>query len=636
MQTRAHTAPGLRGTRWLNTSGVRKPKEKGSMMTAESLLHWDLTNVYPGLESEELKTAMAQAKAQLDGLDEYLADHQISSEGQVPQEPATAAQKLASYLDRMNAILRLVFTLRSYIGSFVSTDSYNTLARRVMSELEPMLVHAERQEMQFGGWIGLVAQTAPSIFQAALALEGPAREHAFYLTETAEQSRYLMSEAEEALAAELSLSGIRAWIKLQGVVTTQLKVPFEREGQTTELPITVLQTLRTDPDEAVRRRAYEAELAAWESAREPLAACMNGVKGTVATLNRRRGRTDALHAALDKARIDRETLEAMLGAMYDSFPAFRRYFQAKARFLGKETLAWWDLFAPVGQAEKRYAFAEAQGFILEQFGTFSDRLVGLARRAFDQNWIDAEPRDGKRGGAFCMRVPAVDESRILCNFDGSLDQVSTLAHELGHAYHNECQVGKASLQRRTPMTLAETASIFNQTIITDALLARTSDVGEELAILEGFLSDAAQVIIDIYSRYLFEKEVFERRAEAELSADDFCEIMIRAQKETYGDGLDWRYLHPYMWAWKPHYYRTDLSFYNFPYAFGLLFGLGLYAVYQERGAAFLPEYDELLRSTGEGTAADLAARFGLDIRQRGFWEGSLQLIEQRIERFRSL
>jgi pepF/M3 family oligoendopeptidase len=606
------------------------------MMTAESLPHWDLTNVYPGLESEEFKTAIAQAKAQLDGLDEYLAAHQVSSEGQVPQEPATAAGTIGGHLDRMNSILRLVFTLRSYIGSFVSTDSYNTLARRLMSELEPMLVRAERQEVQFGGWIGLVAQTAPGLFQAALALEGPAREHAFYLTETAEQSRYLMSEAEEALAAELSLSGIRAWNKLQGVVTTQLKVPFEREGQTTELPITVLQNLRTDPDESVRRRAYEAELAAWESVREPLAACMNGVKGTVATLNRRRGRTDALHAALDKARIDRETLEAMLGAMYDSFPAFRRYFQAKARLLGKETLAWWDLFAPVGQSEKRYAFAKAQGFILEQFGTFSDRLVGLAQRAFDQYWIDAEPRDGKRGGAFCMRVPAVDESRILCNFDGSLDQVSTLAHELGHAYHNECQVGKASLQRRTPMTLAETASIFNQTIITDALLARTSDVDEELAILEGFLSDAAQVIVDIYSRYLFEKEVFERRAEAELSADDFCEIMIRAQKETYGDGLDWRYLHPYMWAWKPHYYRTDLSFYNFPYAFGLLFGLGLYAVYQERGAAFLPEYDELLRSTGEGTAADLAARFGLDIRQRGFWEGSLRLIERRIERYGSL
>jgi oligoendopeptidase F len=235
-----------------------------------------------------------------------------------------------------------------------------------------------------------------------------------------------------------------------------------------------------------------------------------------------------------------------------------------------------------------------------------------------------------------MGLPAVEESRILCNFDGSLDQASTIAHELGHGYHNACQVGKEPLQRQTPMTLAETASIFNQTIITDALLAQATSPEEELAILEGFLSDAAQVVVDIASRYLFEKEVFERRAESELSADDFCEIMVRAQKETYGAGLEARYLHPYMWAWKPHYYRTDLSFYNFPYAFGLLFGLGLYAIYQERGPAFLPEYDELLRGTGEGTAADLAARFGIDIRQRSFWEASLSVIEQRIERYRTL
>jgi oligoendopeptidase F len=326
----------------------------------------------------------------------------------------------------------------------------------------------------------------------------------------------------------------------------------------------------------------------------------------------------------------------MLGAMHDSFPAFRRYFQGKARLLGKEALPWWDIFAPVGRSEKRYTYGEAQDFILEQFATFSERLMTFTLRAFDHNWIDAEPRDGKRGGAFCMGVPGVEESRILCNFDGSLDQVSTLAHELGHAYHNECQVGKEMLQRQTPMTLAETASIFNQTIITDALLAQTTEPAEELAILEGFLSDAAQVVVDIYSRYLFEKEVFERRAAAELSPDDFCDIMTRAQQATYADGLDQRYLHPYMWAWKPHYYRPTLSFYNFPYTFGLLFGLGLYAVYQDRGNAFLPEYDELLRSTGEGTASDLAARFGIDIRQRAFWENSLAIVEQRIDRYLEL
>ena len=606
-------------------------------MTEGSLPHWDFSNVYPGLDSAECKAGVAQLKAMLDGLDEHLAEHQIAQGGPYPPGAAALAGAIGGYLERMNDLLRLGATIRTYVHSFVATDSYNNAARRLASELEPLLVRAQRQEIRFRGWIGTVAQDEKA-FAAALQQAGPAAEHRFYLGEVAEQSRYLMSEAEEGLAAELSLSGGQAWQKLQGVVTSQLKAPFDArgDGQTRELPITVIQNMRHHADEAVRRRAYETELSAWERVREPLAACLNGVKGEVQTLDEHRGRTDALHQPLDQARIDRETLEAMLGAMHDSFPTFRRYFRGKAQRLGKEALAWWDLFAPTGRSERHYNFHEAQDFIVAQFGTFSQRLADFARHAFEAHWIDAEPRDGKRGGAFCTGVPAVEESRILCNFDGSLDQVLTVAHELGHAYHNNCYKGATMLQRRTPMTLAETASIFNETIVTDALLDQARSDEERLTILETFLISAAQVIVDIYSRYLFEKEVFQRRAGAELSADDFCDLMLWAQGETYGDGLDPRYLHPYMWAWKPHYYRPGLSFYNFPYAFGLLFGLGLYAVYQERGSAFLPDYDRLLRGSGQGRAAELAAAFGIDIRQRAFWQGSLDLIEARIDQYLAL
>jgi len=359
------------------------------------------------------------------------------------------------------------------------------------------------------------------------------------------------------------------------------------------------------------------------------------VKGAVNTLERRRGREDALHSALDTARIDRQTLEAMLGAMHDSFPMFRRYFQAKAKRLGKESLAWWDVFAPSGQNTTTYSYEQAQAFILEHFGGFSQGLASFARRAFEGRWIDAEQRRGKRGGAFCMGLPAVKESRILCNFDGTLDQVSTIAHELGHGFHNECayQAGKTVLQSSTPMTLAETASIMCETIITEAALGAAKNRDEILAILETSLIGDAQVIVDIYSRYLFEREVFERRKKADLSADEFCEIMLNAQKATYGEGVDERYLHPYMWTWKPHYYMSGLNFYNFPYSFGLLFGIGLYAIYQQRGSAFVGDYIGLLASTGEGTAAELALRFGIDIRSRAFWENSLAVIGKRIERY---
>ena len=606
-------------------------------MTKDTLPRWDLSNVYPSLESEQFVEDVEQVKAQLDGLDQYLATHQIAQDGPFPSEAADLAGIMGGYLDRMNAVLSRGSTILTYVYTFVATDSYNQQARRLMSELEPLLVRVQRQEVRFEGWIGTVAQDG-DLFEAALQQEGPVAEHRFYLAETAEQSRYMMSEAEEALAAELSLSGARAWQKLQGTITSQIKAPLDArgDGQIEQLPITVIQNLRYDPDEGVRRRAYEAELSAWERVREPLASCLNGVKGAVNTLNAHRGRVDALHEPLDQARIDRETLEAMLGAMHDSFPAFRRYFRGKARRLGKETLAWWDLFAPTSESGRHFTFVEAQDFVVAQFGTFSDRLAAFAQHAFEARWIDAEPRDGKRGGAFCTGLPAVEESRILCNFDGSLDQVLTVAHELGHAYHNDCYRGKTSLQRDSPMTLAETASIFNETIVTDALLHQAQDPGERLAILETFLIGASQVTVDIYSRYLFEREVFERRATAELSADEFCELMLWAHEETYGNGLDPDHRHPYMWAWKPHYYRAELSFYNFPYAFGLLFGLGLYHVYQEQGSAFLADYDQLLRDSGAGRAAELAGSFGIDIRQRAFWQGSLDLIEERIEHYLAL
>ena len=599
------------------------------------LPHWDLSNVYPGLDSREFAADVSQLKEQLADMDAYMSERQISRAGARPKDSGELAEIIGGFVDRMNDTLRRFGTLEAYVHSFVSTDSYNTTAKRLESELEVLGVRLERQGVFFQGWLRMVSEDAEAL-PAALKHAGSAKDHAFFVTETAEQSKYLMSEAEETLASELSLSGATAWAKLQGVVSSQVKVALERDGRVEDLPVTVVINLRNDPDEDVRRAAYEAEIEAWESAREPLAACLNGVKGSVITLYKRRGRTDPLHETLDQARIDRETLQTLLSAMHDSFPMFRRYWHSKAERLGKPALAWWDLWAPVGRLDRRYGWGEARDFILGQYATFSDRLAALGRRAYDNLWIDAEPRDGKRGGAFCMRVAAVEESRVMCNFDGSLDQMFTIAHELGHAYHNETQEGKTPLQRRTPMTLAETASIMCETIVTDAALRQAADAEEELGILETFLLNASQVIVDIYSRYLFETEVFQRREEAELSADDFCEMMSRAQKETYAEALDPQQLHPYMWTWKPHYYIPSLSFYNFPYAFGLLFGLGLYAIYQERGAEFLEDYDALLRSTGEGTAAQLAARFDIDLKAPAFWEGSLKVIEERIDRYVAL
>lgn len=597
--------------------------------TAVQLPHWEMTNVYPALNSPEFAADMARLSEMVASLDAYLAGP-VQQAG--PDAPAAVlAETAGALIEHLNAAQMVASTLRSYLTGFTSVDSFNSEARRLESQFQKVGSHLEELTTRFHTWAGQVSARLPEI----LAGSSVAQAHAFALQEAAERSRYQMSPVEEALASELSLSSSKAWNKLQGNVTSQLTVDFELDGQVRKLSMPALINLRSHPDESVRRRAYEAETVAWASVREPLAAAMNGIKGETVTLNRRRGREDALHSALEMSRIDRTTLEAMLGAMVDALPAFRAYFKAKARRMGKEKLAWWDLFAPSGKIETAYSWEETRQLILDNFAGFSPDLASFAARAFDSHWIDAEPRPGKRGGAFCMGVPGIKESRVLTNFDGSLDQVSTVAHELGHAFHNEClyAANKTSLQARTPMTLAETASIMNETIVQQAALSHASDPQEELGILETALIGDAQVIVDIYARYLFEQEVFTRRAKAELSADELCEIMAWAQKEAYGDALDERYLQPYMWTWKPHYYYADLSFYNFPYAFGLLFGVGLYAIYQERGSAFVPDYVNLLASTGEDSAANLAARFNIDIRQKDFWAASLRVIEERIRRY---
>ena len=594
---------------------------------------WDLTNVYPALDSKEFKNAIKKYKKQLDELETFFG--KSVSKANSKTDSKKLGKLLGEAVDRFNALFELSGTIVPYIYSFVTTDSRNKEAMRTLSEFEQMSVQASMLNTKFQAWIGKLGKGA---LKKAAKTNPSARAHEFALNETAEQSVYLMSEPEEAIATELSLSGGNAFGKLQGTVTSQMTVDFEMDGEVKKMPMPALINLRSHPDEATRRRGYEAENKAWEGVKETLTACMNGVKGEAITLNKKRGREDAIHESIDSARMDRATLKAMLGAMEASFPMFRKYFLNKAKRLGKEKLAWWDVSAPMGKTDKVYSFEEARDFIVENFNKFSPELGAFAKQAFDNNWIDAEQREGKRGGAFCMGVAGVKESRILSNFDGSFDQVSTLAHELGHAFHNYCafQAGKTEIQQNTPMTLAETASIMCETIATEAVLTQITDPQEILSVLEAQLNNASQVIVDIYSRYLFEKEVFERREKAELSSDDLNDIMERAQKATYGEGLDEQYLQKFMWTWKPHYYSSGRSFYNYPYAFGLLFATGLYAIYQKRGSEFVEDYKNLLASTGEAPAAELAKRFGIDITKRKFWEDSLAIIGKRVDQYVAL
>ena len=322
--------------------------------------------------------------------------------------------------------------------------------------------------------------------------------------------------------------------------------------------------------------------------------------------------------------------------MEESLPDFRRYLRAKARALGHTNgLPFYDLFAPVGAVSRRFTYDEAHTYLVDTLGRFSEKMGAFVDHAFRNRWIDALPRPGKGGGAFCATIPPVRQSRVLSNFEGSFSSVSTLAHELGHAYHGDCLKDAPILLSDYPMPLAETASIFNETLVAHAALA-DADAKEAIALLDNELLEATQVIVDILSRYRFESAVIEARKTRGLNVAELKEMMLEAQRSSYGDGLDPDVMHPYMWACKGHYYSVDLSFYNWPYAFGLLFGRGVYARYLAEGAAFLPLYDQLLERTGRDSVTGVAASVGIDVNDPAFWRSALDTIRETIDRYEAL
>jgi pepF/M3 family oligoendopeptidase len=600
----------------------------------QKLPRWDMTVVYPSLTSPEFERDFGALLTEIEDLEALFDEYGIGSRGVVPLTEDTVSA-FEAVVSRLNAVLTHLETVQAYLSAFIETDSRDTVAQARFSELRQHLVTLDQLETRLSAWVGgidLHALTERSVL---------AREHAFPLKMMQIDAAHQMSPDEEALAAELYPAGAGAWSKLHGDLTSQITVRLRVRSDEDEqdLPMSAVRNFASDPDRDLRRRAYEAELAAWEAASVSLAAALNGVKGEVNVLSGRRGWSSPLAAALHANRIDASTLDAMLGAAEAAFPALRRYPKAKARGLGVPALAWYDLFAPMPTGEggdttsDRWSWKAGTSFVIEHFGGYSSRLRSLAERALRERWIDAEPRPGKSDGGFCISLRD-DESRILVNYSPSYGAISTVAHELGHAYHNLNEAGLTPLQRDTPMVLAETASTFCETVVRDAALQDASET-DELSILEGSLQDAFQVIVDISSRFRFEQRVFERRQKRELAVDELCELMLETQHETYGDGLDQSALHPYMWAVKGHYYSRR-SFYNFPYMFGLLFGLGLYARATEDPEQFRSDYDELLAWTGRADAATLAARFGIDTRSQAFWERSIARVVSDITRFEQL
>ena len=410
-------------------------------------------------------------------------------------------------------------------------------------------------------------------------------------------------------------------------------VPVSYRGETTNL--SSVRNLAYDPDPQVRRDAYEAEIACYDRIKDAVAYALNSIKLETISDCQLRGYESPLARTLKKSHMERATLDAMLGAMDEYSPKFWQYLKAKAKALGHENgLPWYDLFAPMGKSSTKFTTEEARNFLVNLFAEFDSELSGMVATAFDNAWIDFYPRDGKAGGAFCAGVECLGESRILTNFDGMFGDVVTLAHELGHAFHNQCIKDHRSLNHDYSMPLAETASTFNECVVMASAISKAADQDEKIALIESQLQDITQVICDIYSRFRFEAMVFENREEKFMDAATLCSFMEEAQKKSYGDGLDHACLHPFMWVCKSHYYGP--TFYNFPYAFGALFARGLYACYEKEGAAFVSKYKKLLYTTTVATAEDTAKVAGIDLTDKEFWRAALQTVADQIDQFCAL
>ncbi|WDV45329.1 M3 family oligoendopeptidase [Clostridiaceae bacterium M8S5] len=459
------------------------------------------------------------------------------------------------------------------------------------------------------------------------------KEHDFYLNELANKSKYLLSDNEEMLISKMKNTGSNAFSTLQDVVSSNLMVDIELDGKKQQLPLSVVRNLAYDKDSIVRQKAYLAELKSYKKIDESSAACINGIKGEVITLSDRRGYNSPLEKTLIDSRMDKETLDTMLSTIKDRLPVFHKYLKTKAKLLGhKNGLPFYDLFAPIGDKEITFSYPQARKYIVDNFRTFSDRLADFADNAFEKRWIDAEPREGKVGGAFSDEIRCIGESRILSNFNNNYSSMATLAHELGHGYHAYCLKDESFFNCEFTMPTAETASILCETIVREAAL-KTATADEALTILEMSISNTTQAIVDIYSRYLFETKLFEIRKDHALSVDELNNTMLEAQKEVYGDALNHEFLHPYTWACKVHYYYADTNFYNFPYAFGELFAKGLYAEYLKQGDKFIDLYDKLLVETGKNDIATITNMVNIDVHDKEFWKSSLDVIEKDINKF---
>jgi len=613
-------------------------------MSNNNIPRWNLDSLYPSLDSKEYKNDLSELENTFSLLQDMLNKADKNS----------FPEWLNSYIDLLNKESSLLKTLQAFAYIIYSTDTTNPLFMNNLNKMDDYDAQSTQLYIKFSEILAENKDKLENFYK-----EYPEKkEYSYLLNEIIEDKKHQMSAVEEALASKMSHTGSSAWSLLQEQIISNLK---DENGKT-------FNELRNDANEAspeLRKKSWEKEIELLAQNKIAFGAALNNLKGEKIALNEKRGWKEGIDNALFNSRLSKNTLNALIGAIEDSLPMWRKYFQAKAAILRKNGLtqsktagtkehpgiAFYDLFAPVEKPNalgnsnslisKKWTFKEACDYVVDEYNSFSKNMGDFAKNAIENQWIDAEVRPGKVGGAYDEDFPKGHQSRILSNFTGTFSDIITLAHELGHAFHFSCMKNKAPLFFNYPMTLAETASTFAETIVKQDMIEK-SQGSDRMKILDLDLTDASQVLVDILCRFYFEESVFQARKSSELTADDFCRLMQEAQEKSYGNGLNdektadgknYTERHEYMWAVKSHYYIPELDFYNFPYAFGQLFAAGLYQRAKKEGSDFAKTYEMLLSQTGSMSCEELCLKAGFDITKKDFWKSGIEMYAKEVEEY---
>jgi oligoendopeptidase F len=586
---------------------------------------WDMTPYFPEFAGSEYREFRAS-----------LADDVAGLLGEVRSAPPISAEMVpawAALLVRLEEIASRSAHLHSYLGCLGAADARD---EEIQREAASAAVLAAEISKIFVVVRAAVRAAGGDDFDL-LARQPELEDAAHYLGRVRRRAEWSMSESLETLAADLGVTGISAWGRLYDQVSGKLEFELKLPGEEPRrLPVSMTRTLLEDARREVRSAALEGSNLAWESIGDVAAACLNAIAGTRLELYRRRGVGHFLEPAVFDAGISRRTLDTMLDVVRSRWEVPRRYLRRKARILGLERVGFQDLAAPLPiESHARISWEDARERVLSAFGSLYPALRAFACEAFERRWIDYQPRPGKRPGGFCSTSKWIGQSRVFMTYNGALGDVATLAHELGHAFHSRILEDARLWACRYPMTLAETASTFAEQLVIDAVLENPdARLEDRAAVLDSRMQDGSAFLLNIPMRFLFEEALYEERAAGELPVSRLGELMTDAQDACYGDCLADGELDPWFWASKLHFYLTGISFYNFPYTFGYLFSLGIFARAKREGPSFFPLYEKLLRMTGSDSAENLArSLLGVDLEAPDFWNASIDLVESDLARF---